>query len=202
MAPTPPGSSRNYDVYFTVSGGSRFFWRNPNHGISISDRGLVWTIDGAAHEAAFADIAAIHLQTAALGNANSVIDQCRIEFVDGNAMTASNGSATGLPDATQTPAYRDFVRDLHSHIAVHADHPISFTAGMSQGRYRGLQIALTAAGLFFVATPVVLAAVAGDFRILTVAAGGVFFCLPFVKLLRNNVPRDYTPSQLPEELLS
>src|SRR5271168_1314017 len=106
-----PENPRTHDVYFYVAGGARFVLRNPNHGITVSNNGMAWTAGGTPCTRPFVDIAAVHLQTAALGNANSVIDQCKIEFTDGPAVTVSNASASGLPDNAQTPVYREFVRD-------------------------------------------------------------------------------------------
>jgi len=194
--------SRTYDVYFTVSGGPRFYFTNPNHGIAVSDRGIAWTADGHPGEAAFADIVAIHLQTAALGNARKVIDQCRIEFVDGAALSVSNATSSGLPDETQTPPYRAFVHDLHAHLAARKDSAIRFTAGMAPWRYKGLFVTMIVAGLFFVAAPLVVVAITGDWHGLLVTATGAALCWPFIKMLQNNAPRDYTADRLPDELLS
>jgi hypothetical protein len=200
MANLPP--PRSYDVYFSAPGGSRFFSRNPNHGIAVADSGITWTADGRTSEAPFADIVSVHLQTATLGNAERMIDQCRIEFVNGTALVVSNASSSGLPDQAQTPPYRDFVRDLHAHLAAHTDGAIHFSAGMAQWRYNGLLVTMIIAGLFFVAAPLLLVAFTGDLYGLIIAAGGASLSWPFIELLRNNAPRDYRPDQLPDELLS
>jgi hypothetical protein len=202
MNTVPPAEPHSYDVYFVTPDTPRFYFRNPDHGITVSDRGLSWTADGREGEAAFADIAAIHLQTAALGNADRSIDQCRIEFVDGTRLVVSNASSNGLPDPAQTPLYRAFVRDLHARPAVQKSGAISFTAGMAQWRYKMLFATMIVAGLFFIATPAILAAVTGDWHALVIAGTGVIFCWPFTKMLMNNAPRDYTPADLPDELLS
>ena len=150
-----PENSRSYDVYFYVAGSSRLVLRNPNHGIVLDDTAIAWTKDGAACRQAYANIAAVHLQTAALGNAVNVIDQCKIEFVAGPAVTVSNASSSGLPDKAQTPLYRDFVRDLHARLAAHGCGTIHFTAGMAQWRYRMLFGTMIVAALLFIVTPIV-----------------------------------------------
>jgi hypothetical protein len=202
MNAAPPAGPHNYDVYFVTPDTPRFYFSNPNRGIAVSERGLSWTADGHADEAAFADIAAIHLQTAALGNAERVIDQCRIEFVNGTRLVVSNASSNGLPDPAQTPLYRAFVRDLHGRPALRKSGTIRFTAGMAPWRYKMLFVTMIVAGLFFIATPAILAAVTGDWHALIVGGAGVIFCWPFTKMLMNNGPRDYTPDNLPDELLS
>jgi hypothetical protein len=142
------------------------------------------------------------LQTAALGNQQRVIDQCRIEFVNGTKLLVTNCTSSGLPDPAQTPRYRAFVRDLHARRALRESGTIRFTAGMAQWRYKGLFVTMIVAGLLFIATPFVLVMVTGDWQGLIVAGMGIMLCWPFTKMLMNNAPRDYTPDSLPDELLS
>jgi hypothetical protein len=197
-----PKNSRFYDVYFYVAGASRLVLRNPNHGITIDDGGIAWTSGGTAYRQCYSDIAAVHLQTAALGNAVNVIDQCKIEFAAGPAVTVSNASSSGLPDKAQTPLYRDFVRDLHARFAAHGCGTTHFTAGMAQWRYRMLFGTMIVAALLFIVTPIVVLMVTGDLHILIPMAMGISLCWPLTRLMMNNTPRDYTPDRLPEELLS
>jgi hypothetical protein len=196
------GNPKLHDVYFTVTGGSRFFLRNPNHGITVSDDGLAWTVDGRDNTVAFGDIVAVHLQTAALGNAQQIIDQCKIEFANGAALNISNTGTSGLPKAEQTPIYRDFVLDLHARLVAHEHGAIRFTAGMAPWRYKGLLVTMIIAGILFLAVPFVLVLVTGDLHGLWLMLGGLGLGWPLVKLLQNNTPRDYTPDRLPDELLS
>jgi tetrahydromethanopterin S-methyltransferase subunit F len=195
-------SSQAYDVYFTVPGSRRLVWTNPNHGVAVSDSGISYTANGNAQTAAFTDFVAIHLSTAGLGNANNVIDQCKIEFKTGDSITIANGAATGLPNDPQTRIYRDFVRDLHARLVAAGHDTISFTAGMSQTRYTGAMITVVIAGLFFVVTPLILAFVTGDPHALILMGTGVFLVWPFMRLVSHNTPRSYTPDALPDELIS
>jgi tetrahydromethanopterin S-methyltransferase subunit F len=195
-------SAQDYDVYFIVPGSPRFVWRNANHSLTVSDSGIAYTADGNAQTAAFSDFAAIHLSTAALGNANNVIDQCKIEFNSGDTITISNAAANGLPNDPQTRIYRDFVRDLHARLVATGHDAINFTAGMSSGRYKGAMAAVVIAGLFFVVTPLVLVFVTGDPHALILMGTGVFFVWPFMRLISHNTPRSYTPDALPDELIS
>jgi hypothetical protein len=195
-------SSQAYDVYFTVPGSPRFVWRNANHGVTVCDNGIAYTANGNAHTAAFSDFAAIHLSTAALGNASNVIDQCKIEFTSGDTITLSNAADTGLPNDAQTRIYRDFVRDLHSHLVATGHDTIRFTAGMSQTRYTGALITVVIAAAFFIVTPLVLAFITGDPHALILMGTGVFLVWPFMRLVSHNTPRSYTPDALPDELIS
>ncbi len=195
-------SSQAYDVYFIVPGSPRFVWRNANHGVTVSDSGISYTADGNARTAAFSDFAAIHLSTAALGNASNVIDQCKIEFNSGDTITISNAADTGLPNDAQTRIYRDFIRDLHSHLVATGHDNIRFTAGMSQTRYTGALITVVIAAAFFIVTPLVLTFITGDPHALILMGTGVFLVWPFMRLVSHNTPRNYTPDALPDELIS
>jgi hypothetical protein len=197
----PRASPQIHDVYFAAAG-FRVYWRNPNHGITVGDDGLAFTVDGKERAIGWSEIAAVHLQIAALGNAANTIDQCKIDFTDGSAIVVTNATSSGLPSAAQTPLYRDFVRDLHAHLASRASGAIRFSAGMAAWRYRGLMITLIIAGLFFIVTPMGLMLFTGDWHLLILAATGVAFVWPFVLLLSKSAPRAYQPDALPDELLS
>ena len=191
--------SQAYDVYFTVSGGPRFVMWLTNHGIIIGENGLSFAVDGQMQSMAFTDIAAIHLSSGAAGE--NVIDQCKIEFNAGNTITVSNAGSGGLPNKEQTQIYRDFVHDLHGRLAAGHDK-IRFTAGMSSTRYNFALVTLIVAGLFFIATPLVLALITGDAHALILMGTGAFLVWPFMRVVGNNTPRNYTPDALPDELIS
>lgn len=202
MAISPRPNPHTHDVYFAAAGGRRFYWRNPNHGISIAADGLAFILDGKERAIAWRDVAAVHLQIATLGNARNTIDQCKIDFADASAIIVSNAAASGLPDPAQTPIYRNFVRDLHIRLAQQAPDAIRFTSGMAPWRYKLLMVTLVVAGLFFIATPLGLALFTDDWQALILAATGVAFVWPFVMLLLKSAPRTYRPDRLPDELLS
>jgi hypothetical protein len=199
MSVPPLGNPQTYEIYFT-DGSKRFYFKNPNHGMTLNEGNIAWTSDGHAHQAALAKIASVHLQTAALNR--SVLDLCRIEFSDGTALTVTNGTANGLPDPTQTSIYRAFVRDLHAHLATRSHDAIRFTIGMQHWRYKALFITMIVAGLFFVATPLVVAIITADLKGLFLMFAGASFCWPFAKMLKENAPRNYAPDQVPDDMLS
>jgi tetrahydromethanopterin S-methyltransferase subunit F len=192
--------SHIHDVFFTTAGTRRFKLWLTDHGITVDDTGLSYSVEGNPRSIAFADIAAIHLSTGAVGE--DVLDQCKIELTSGDALTVSNVTASGLPNKAQTQAYRDFVHDLHGRLPGNGAGKIRFTAGMSSLRYKGAIATMVIAGLFFVVTPLVLAIVTGDMHALFLMGAGAFFVWPFMRLVGNNTPRSYTPDALPEELIS
>ncbi len=197
-----PENSRSYDVYFYVAGSSRLVLRNANHGIVLDDTAMAWTKDGAACRQAYANIAAVHQQTAALGNAVKVIDQCKIEFVDGPAVTVSNASSSGLPDKAQTPFYRDFVRDFHTRLTAHGclANPFHRRHGamalQNAVRHHDRRRATFHRHANRRSAGHRGSAHSGP------DGDGVSLCWPLTRLMMNNTPRGYTPDRLPEELLS
>jgi hypothetical protein len=196
--------SQAYDVYFTVSGGPRFVMWNTNHGITVGETGMSFAVDGQTRTCAFADIAGVHLSSGSVGR--DIIDQCKIEHTSGDTITISNAASRGFSNKEQTQIYRDFVYDLHGRLAGagagQGIGKISFTAGMSGPRYKGLFVTLVIAGLFFVATPLALAIVTHDMEALMLVGAGALFVWPFVRVLSNNTPRNYKPDALPDELVS
>jgi hypothetical protein len=162
--------SQAYDVYFTVSGGPRFVLWNTNHGITDRENGMTFAVDGQTRTCAFSDVAGIHLGSVSVGR--DIIDQCKIELASGDTITVSNAASKGFPNKEQTQIYRDFVYDLHGRLAGAGQSKISFTAGMSDLRYKGLFVTLMIAGLFFVATPLVLAVLTGDMKALMLVGAG------------------------------
>lgn len=192
--------SQAYDVYFRVAGGPRFVLWLTNHGVTVDDRDISYNVDGQAKTVAFAEITAVHLTSGSIGG--DIIEQCKIELTSGDTITISNATPGGLPNKEQTRIYRDFVQDLHRRFAAGDHGGIRFMAGMSGTRYKGALAAIIIAALFFVATPLVLAVITGDAHALILTGTGVFFVWPFMRMLRNNTPRDYTPDALPDELIS
>ena len=195
-------ASQTYDLSFVLPG-KRFFWKNPNVGVTITDAGaescLTWQNEGRAESRLWTDIVAVKLTSANVGR--DTIDQCRITFRDGGWIVVSDTGASGLLDAGRTPTYRAFVGALHARLAQAPAGTISFHAGASEGRYKAMQVVLVIAALFFVATPLVLLMLVGDWRILGILAGGAGLIWPFWKLAQNNRPRSYDPRRPPNELM-
>jgi hypothetical protein len=192
--------SQAYDVYFTVAGGPRFVLWNTNHSITVNENGLSFAVDGQTRTCAFADVAGVHLSSGTAGE--NVIDQCKIVFNTGDTITVSNTASGGLSNQEQTQTYRDFVYDLHGRLARAGQSKISFTTGMTSTRYNFALVTLIIAGLFFIATPLVLALITGDAHALILMGTGAFLVWPFMRVVGDNTPRNYTPDALPDELIS
>ena len=129
------------------------------------------------------------------------VNNCRIGFRDGRALTVSDAGASGQVDHERTPLYRDFIRALHIRLAQAPAGTISFNAGVSEGRHRAMLVILVIAALFFVGTPLVLLFIVRDWRVLGVLVAGAGFVWPFWKIVEHNRPRSYDPRHPPGELM-
>jgi len=199
-APAP--TSTSYDLHFVLDG-QRFYWRNPNVGVTLTDAGrsscLAWQSEGRDESRLWTDIVSVVLSSATAGKA--AINLCRIAFRDGRTITLTDAGADGLVDEDRTPRYRDFVRALHARLSAAPEGTIAFKAGFSEGRYKAVQVFFAIAALFFVGTPFVLLFIVRDWRVLGVLFAGAIFVWPLWKVVEHNRPRNYDPRHPPGELM-
>ncbi len=187
---------------FMTDGNASFRWAMTDSGVTLSQDGLSWTIDGAASERGYSDIFSIRLHRASAGTGAGV-GVCQIRFRDGTTLVVYGGSAQGLADDTQAARFVAFVHDLHKRLAARDDTKhIYFNAGLSEGRYTVLTVAIVASGLLFGLLPLVLLIMMRDLHtlFLFVAATGLLWS--FYKLWEKNRPRPYSPDRVPADLLS
>jgi hypothetical protein len=195
-------ASTAYDLHFLVNG-KRFFWRNPNHGVTLIDAGresaLLWRAESGEGRQLWTDIVAVNMLSASDGK--DAVNNCLIRFRDGRTLTVTDAGPSGQVDHDRTPPYRDFIRALHLRLAAAPAGTIRFTAGFSENRHTGMVAILFIVALFFVGTPLVLLFIVRDWRVLGVLAAGIGFVWPFWKIAENNRPRDYDPRHPPGELM-
>ena len=196
LTPSAEGS-RTYDLCINIAG-RRLFWRNPNHGVTLGNNTIAWTMDDGAVEKEYSDIVAVHLNSV---GQKTTTDRCTISFVDGSGLLIVNTDPGGYRDAERATRYRDFVRDLHARLAFGRYPQIRFIAGVPRWRY------LVMLGSAIVAAPVFAVAGLGGYLFYHLGNGpllfvlGEYFCWRLGRLALVNAPRDYTPDRLPEELL-
>lgn len=195
-------TATSYDLAFVLDG-QRFYWRNPNVGVTLTDAGrsssLAWQSEGRDGRALWTDIVSVTMSSATAGK--EAINLCRIAFRDGRSITVTDAGANGLVDEARTPLYRDFVCALHARLSAAPAGTIAFNAGFSEGRYKAVQVFFVIAALFFVGTPFVLLFIVRDWRVLGILAAGAFLVWPLWKVVENNRPREYDPRHPPGELM-
>jgi hypothetical protein len=194
----PSLRSKAYDLYF-VAGERRLVWKIADHGVTLERDAIAWTQDGQESRARFKEIAEVHLQTGAIGQ--QTIATCRLRFSDGSILRISSSNSEGVEDDTQAGLYSEFVHDLHGRLAVLKGASIVFSAGFSEARYNFGKVLLVVAALFFVALPGLAALITGQLKAISLLFGGVFLAWPLYKVVEANAPRNYDPSDIPEELV-
>lgn len=201
-SPAPAPAATSYDLY-VVADGKRFFWRNPNHGVTLTDAGrdsaIAWRTEGGEARKLWTDIVAVNMLSATDGK--QAVNHCIVRFRDGRTLAVTDADTSGQVDHDRTPTYRDFARALHARLALAPRGTIRFTAGVSEGRHTGMMVIGVIAALFFVGVPLVLLFVVRDWRVLGVLAAGAAFVWPFWKIVETNRPRDYDPKNPPPELM-
>lgn len=200
-AKTPAAAATRHELFVT-DGNATFRWAITDSGVTLSADGLSWLIDGNETERNYSDISSIRLHRASAGTSAGV-GVCQIRFRDAATLVVYGGTAQGLADDTQAGRFAAFVRDLHQRLAARDDTKhIYFHAGLSEGRYMVLSVAIVAAAILFGLLPLGLLIMVRDLQtlVLFVTAGGLLWS--FYKLWEKNRPRPYTPTSVPEELLS
>lgn len=199
----PAPASTAYDLYY-LQNGKRFFWRNPNHGVSLidarRDSAIAWCPKkGEANRRLWTDIVSVNMTSGSTGK--DIVNNCRINFRDGRFLIVTDSGTTGEVDHARTPVYRDFVQALHLRLAQAPAGTIAFNAGVSAGRHTAMRVTGAIAALFFVGIPLVLVFFLWDWRLLIALATGAAFVWPLWKAIEANRPRSYDPRFPPAELM-
>lgn len=197
----PPDFSdaRMHDLYVQENPG-RFYWKIADQGVALAADRIAWFIDGERRERKFSDILSIHLMSAWAGKSGS-LGLCRIVFRDGVVLAVYGGDARGIPDDTQGALYGDFLHDLHGRIVKSGTKGIRFDAGVTQGRYAVLTVAVAAGVIMFGVIPAGLLVWKPSLEVLGVAAGAFGLAYAFWRVWKAAKPRSYEPDDIPEELI-
>jgi hypothetical protein len=191
-------NSRTYDLCINIAG-RRLYWRNRNHGVTLGRDVMTWTMDGAESDAAYGDIAAVHLDSAGL---KVIADRCTITLADGRALQIVNTDPGGDSSAERKELYREFVRDLHSRLPAARYPGIRFTEGWSLWRCQAMLALSALVALVSATLGLYVFLHLGEPRGLILLALAAYACWKFYRTALNNAPRDYTPDRLPDFLLS
>ena len=150
--------------------------------------------------ATFEDIVRIRLVTVS-GGEDGLIGSCIIHFKKGGMLTVMGGNNWGVCDPEKADLYRQFVDDLHRRLSAKDGSRIEFIAGQTEASRGFSQAAIIVMALFFLVLPVGLFALTGEPECLFIMLGGFAFASPFFRLFKANTPRNYSPRNIPPELL-
>ena len=195
-----PNQPREYTLC-SREGVVRVFWRMDDRPILLHENGLQWSAPNSPMQrATFEDIVRIRLVAGSDGDAG-LIGSCIIHFQKGGMLTVMSGNNWGVYDPEKAELYRQFVHDLHRRLSAEDSSRIEFVAGQTEGS-RGLsQAAIIAAALFFLVLPLGLFVVTREPKCLFLMLGGFAFVSPFFRQFKANAPRNYSPGNIPAELL-
>ena len=197
MPALPRGNPRTYNVCFSVDGGH--FLRKLDHGVTLGDDGLAWTTDGRATEMPLGNIVAVHLRSA---GQSAIVDQCAITFGDDSVLAVVNSDPGGFTDRGAGPDLSRFCARPARPACRGPLHPIRFTTGVPRWRYRATLAATIVLAVLCGGFGLVALVTLGDAKGLAILILGRYACWKHGRTALANVPRDYAPDHLPEELLS
>lgn len=197
---TQAPAAREFDLFLREDE-SHFFWRLKNHGILVWGDGLSWEYEGQPRKRKFIDIFSVHLSSGHVARHGDIYT-CQIRFRDGDLLTVQASTDMGLPDEARTAAYGEFVRTLHAQLATTGAKDISYRAGMSEGKRVFGYAVLVIATLLFVALPVgIFLFLESSFHVLFLVIAGAGLAWPIWKHMEKNTPREYSPDDLPYDLI-
>jgi hypothetical protein len=195
--PLPQSPRTYYDVCFFLPGQSAF--RQLECGVLLNQDIIAWTQDERTSEAELADIVAVHLSS---NGRRVVVDRCAITFSDNNVLTVVNSDGGGYYDSEHAKSYRAFVADLHRRLASGPHGAIRFTAGWTQSRYTATLVAAYAGVAASVIIGLAFYLMLHNYQGLVIVTLGTIGNWRLERMTRANAPRDYTPDNLPAELMT
>jgi hypothetical protein len=134
----------------------------------------------------------VHLQTG--GDWREPTSLCKITFADGYKLVVVNS------DDERRPLYRQFVRDLHNRLAALRTTAV-FTCGYQGFLYPLIIACAILLGIISIGGPIAAMIFQRGIGPITAMLAGVALFWPLSKVLKKNVPRNYDPHNVPEELL-
>jgi hypothetical protein len=198
MQTSEPVPEIHHDLYIRA-GNAGFYFRNDNHGVTLTAERIDWRFDGQNDGAPYTSIRSVHLQSG--GDMRNPLSLCRITFADGHALLVTDANEHGTADPERRGIYRNFIYDLHARLVALPKGFISFTSGYHGARYPIIIACAVAIGLVCVAGPIVAMFVMGSLWPITALVAGAGLYWPLMKIIEKNTPRSYDPRYPPAELL-
>lgn len=198
QTPEDPAES-HHDLYIRAGSGG-FYFRNDNHGVTLTDERISWRFNGQDDGAPFTNIRAVHLQSGG-GDWTSPTNMCRITFADAYTLLITDADDRGTTDPARRPVYAAFLLDLHKRLAALPQDAIRFTSGYQGFRYPLIIACAIALGFICVVLPVVIMITKQTFEPIMVLFAGIGLYWPLAKAIEKNTPRSYDPRALPADFL-
>ena len=191
------GENASYPLCFRDTEG-RFILRYKYEGITLHSDGMEWTAETRAAQR-YADIDAISLTTGYIARSGAIAS-CSIRFRDFSYLSVTSTNRFGTPDDGRNETYGAFIRDLHGRLSEADRRRINFHAGSTAGKQSFGQAVFVIAAAFFIALPLVLFFITGEWKALGLMFAGGVLVVPLWRTLRKNEPRMYDPLHLDDDV--
>jgi hypothetical protein len=199
MQMTAPSPENHYDLYLRAGRSVGLYFRNSNHGVTLTAERINWTFDDKDDGAPYQNIRQVHLQTG--GDWRDPVNICTITFADGYKLVVLNSNEYGAgADNERRPVYRAFVHDLLARLAA-LKTATTFTAGLQGARYPLIIACGVLLGIMSIGIPVAAMIYTRSIGPITVLLAGIGLYWPLTKVIEKNAPHTYDPQHPPEELL-
>jgi len=190
---------RRYGLFVRRSSG--FALKHSDEGVGLHDGLLFWSSEKGEVARPLSEITGVHLSVAHIAQ-HGDFGACTITLPGTQPLIVSASSAYGYPEEERNEVYRAFLHDLHESLA--ATRPpgsVRFSSGVSEARLRVVQVMLVIMAVLFVALPLVLLLLTGEFALVAgLVAGGIFFAGYYSWTVKNR-PGTYEPERIPPDLI-
>jgi len=183
---------------FVRKGQPRFYLRNTDEGIYLSEKGVGWFFDGVSYTRDWSELAAVNPYVAYVPK-NGQNAVCKITFRDGSVLSVLSASKWGSSDDERNTEYGRFLTDLHAAIPREFRDKIRFETGFGANQHIGMKIVLVFAAALFVGLPLGLTLYFRDWQALLATCAGLGFVAPLYSMARRGKPATYHPDHVPED---
>jgi hypothetical protein len=184
---------------FVREGALRFYFKNKNEGVWLSERGIGWHIGGVSCTREWSAVTKVHLEVNFIPR-QGAFGTCRLIFSDGTVLNVLSVSQWGGPDADRNVEYGRFLTELHRMIPQAVRGKIFFQSGASQTRHTILIIAAIVAAIFFGLLPLGILIYFRSLEALFIFGAGAAFVWPLLRMIKTAEPGSYDPDAIPEHL--
>jgi hypothetical protein len=196
--PTPAEIPAAEYRLFVRKGAPRFYLRNTDEGVYLSEKGIGWFIGGESYTRGWSEISGVNLIVAHIPK-NGPIGTCRVVFTDGSVISILSASKWGQSDDERNVEYGRFLTDFHGAIPDRERGRIQFLTGFGQGQYISMTIVFVIAAAFFVVLPLGLTLYFREWEALFIAFAGAGLVAPLYFMARSGKPASYHPNQVPPD---
>lgn len=202
MQAPDPASETRYKLC-VGTGGVRL--KHVETGLTLSDEGIAYELDGCSGLRSFADLRSVRLQAVNGGPRAPWEAMAELTFAAGLPLVVLSSGPWGTDDPPRDAVFVAFVEDLHRRLIDGRHGHVVFRRGIPEGRYRFmLGVAIVSAIVFGGAGLLVLGIWlsdrAGFLEVAGPLAGLVGFGVWIWRSIERTAPGGYDPRHLPRDI--